>query len=275
MTELVIREYLGSVIEFKMINGEVYANATSMASAFENGTQKLKDWKRSNKTKELIDELNKINEVENSHIELIISSRGGIDNGETFIHESLTLDFAQYLSIGFRVWCQTQITTLMREGSVSLIAKSEEDMLMELFPTAPQNLLSLTAHNIREVKKLTQEVIYKEDVIVGLVGDIDLATKRQRITQIVRHKSKNYQDRYNLLYEEFSKKFHMNLKMRLESDFATSIKPKIKNKMDLIERGLLIDGKHKNMIPELYDIACKIFENNIEELMKEWKETIN
>ena len=275
MTELVIREYLGSVIEFKMINGEVYANATSMASAFENGTQKLKDWKRSNKTKELIDELNKINEVENSHIELIISSRGGIDNGETFIHESLTLDFAQYLSIGFRVWCQTQITTLMREGSVSLIAKSEEDMLMELFPTAPQNLLSLTAHNIREVKKLTREVIYKEDVIVGLVGDIDLATKRQRITQIVRHKSKNYQDRYNLLYEEFSKKFHMNLKMRLESDFATSIKPKIKNKMDLIERGLLIDGKHKNMIPELYDIACKIFENNIEELMKEWKETIN
>ena len=158
---------------------------------------------------------------------------------------------------------------------VALTPKSEEDMLIELFPTAPQNLLSLTAHNIREVKKLTQEVIYKEDVIVGLVGDIDLATKRQRITQIVRHKSKNYQDRYNLLFEEFSKKFHMNLKMRLESEFATSIKPKIKNKMDLIERGLLIDGKHKNMIPELYDIACKIFENNIEELMKEWKETIN
>ena len=49
MTQLIIREYLGSAIEFKMINGEVYANATSMANAFENGSQKLKDWKRSNK----------------------------------------------------------------------------------------------------------------------------------------------------------------------------------------------------------------------------------
>ena len=274
MTELIVKDYLGSSIEFKMINGEVYANATSMASAFDKGAQKLKDWKRSNKTKELIDELNKINEVENSHIELIISSRGGLDNGETFIHETLTLDFAQYLSIGFRVWCQTQITTLMRDGTVSLASKSEEDMLLALFPTAPQNLLSLTAHNIREVKKLTQEVTHKEDVIVGLVGDIDLATKRQRITQIVRHNSKNYQDRYNLLYLEFEKKFHVNLKMRLESDFALSIKPKIKNKMDLIERGLLINGQHRNMIPELYEIACKVFENNIKELVKEWESVV-
>lgn len=275
MTELIVKEYLGSKIEFKMINGEVYANATSMASAFENGSQKLKDWKRSNKTKELMDELNKINEVENSHIELIISSRGGFDNGETFIHETLILDFAQYLSIGFRVWCQSQIATLIREGSVSLTPKSEEDMLLELFPTAPQNLVALTAHNIREVKKLTQEVIHKEDVIVGLVENIDLATKRQRITQIVRHNSKNYQDRYNLLYDEFSKKYHLNLKMRLESDFALGIKPKIKNKMDLIERGLLIDGKHRNMIPELYEIACKVFENDVDELIKVWKDTIS
>ena len=157
---------------------------------------------------------------------------------------------------------------------VSLASKSEEDMLLELFPTAPQNLVALTAHNIREVKKLTQEVIHKEDVIVGLVGDIDLATKRQRITQIVRHNSKNYQDRYNLLYLEFEKKFHVNLKMRLESDFALSIKPKIKNKMDLIERGLLINGQHRNMIPELYEIACKVFENNIKELVKEWESVV-
>ena len=157
---------------------------------------------------------------------------------------------------------------------VALTPKSEEAMLLELFPTAPQNLLSLTAHNIREVKKLTQEVIYKEDVIVGLVENIDLATKRQRITQIVRHNSKNYQDRYNLLYDEFSKKFHVNLKMRLESDFALSIKPKIKKKMDLIERGLLINGQHRNMIPELYEIACKVFENNIKELVKEWESVV-
>ena len=55
--DLIVREYLGSNIEFKMINGGIYANATSIAKAFENGSQKLSDWKRSSKTIELINEL--------------------------------------------------------------------------------------------------------------------------------------------------------------------------------------------------------------------------
>ena len=38
MNELIVKEYLGSNIEFKIINGSVYANATSMASAFDNGS---------------------------------------------------------------------------------------------------------------------------------------------------------------------------------------------------------------------------------------------
>ncbi len=55
--DLIVREYLGCEIEFKMINGKVYANATSIAKAFENGSQKLSDLKRSSKTIELINEL--------------------------------------------------------------------------------------------------------------------------------------------------------------------------------------------------------------------------
>lgn len=112
-------------------------------------------------------------------------------------------------------------------------------------------------------KALTNEVIHKEDVIVGLVDNIDLATKRQRITQIIRHGSDKYQDRYRLLYSEFEKKYHLDLNRRMDSDKYKSVKPKIKSKMDLIDRGM-------QMIPELYEIACKVFENDIEELKKEW-----
>lgn len=73
-----------------------------MAGAFDNGSQKLKDWKRSPKTIELIDELNKINGVENSH-SLIVSGSGiGTING-TWIEENLVLDFAQYLSVKFKL----------------------------------------------------------------------------------------------------------------------------------------------------------------------------
>ena len=88
----------------------------------------------------------------------------------------------------------------------------------------------------KEVERLEDEVEYKEDVIVGLVDDIDLATKRQRINQIIRHgvtKSENF-------------------------------RPQLKNKIDYIERGL-------KMVPQAYEVCCKLFENDVEELMKEWR----
>ena len=164
----IVREYLGSNIEFKMINGGIYANATSMAGAFDNGSQKLKDWKRSPKTIELIDELNKINGVENSH-SLIVSGSGiGTING-TWIEENLVLDFAQYLSVKFKVWCNTQISTLIREGKVSLKSKSEEEMILELFPSTDSNLVMLTANTIRENKQLKVELKEERDFISHVV----------------------------------------------------------------------------------------------------------
>ena len=38
----------------------------------------------------------------------------------------------------------------------------------------------------------------------------------------------------------------------------------IKNKIDYIERGL-------KMVPQAYEVCCKLFENDVEELMKEWR----
>ena len=267
MNNLVTKEYLGSNIEFKFVNGKVYANANSMAKAFENGSQKLKDWKRSSKTQELIKELNEINGVENSHSELIISESGtGTLNG-TWIEENLMLDFAQYLNVKFKVWCNTNLTTLIREGSVTLKSKTEEEMILELFPSTDSNLALLVGNTIRENKTLKKELTHKEDVIIGLVDDIDLTTKRQRITQIVRHGSKNnHQERYNMLYKEFSMKYHCDLNRRMET-YNENNKPKVRNKMDYIDKVM-------NKIPELYEIACKIFENDIEKLKKEWDSTI-
>ena len=112
-----------------------------------------------------------------------------------------------------------------------------------------------------ENKQLISEVQYKEDIIIGLTQYIDLYKKRQRITQIVEHKAKdNYAQRWNLLYSEFERKYHIDLKRRIAN---CNVKPKIKNKIDYIEREL-------NMVSELYEIACKIFESEVEELKKEW-----
>ncbi len=116
-----------------------------------------------------------------------------------------------------------------------------------------------------QIELQKKEITHKEDVIIGLVENIDLATKRQRITQIIRKGAKNnYANRYALLYSEFERKFHCNLDRRIQN---CEIKPKIKNKMDYIDRGM-------NMIPQLYEITCKLFENDVKILQREWETTL-
>ena len=165
MNELKVKEYLDKQIEFKMINGEVYANANSMAE-----TQKLKDWKRSKNTTKYLTalEVKKNNGVENSHTRFIISESGlGTLNG-TWIHEKLILSLARYISVEFEIWCDEQIATLLREGQVSIKQRTEESMLEELFPTSDKSLIKLTAEQIRTTKQLlitTAELKPKADLI--------------------------------------------------------------------------------------------------------------
>ena len=119
------------------------------------------------------------------------------------------------------------------------------------------------------VKAQRKEIEYKENIIIGFVEDIDLATKRQRINQIIKHNVRGgalIAARWEMLYKEFEMKYHVNLKARMESDTYANIKPKLKNKMDLIDRGM-------GMTAELFEIACKLFENDVDELKKEWDVT--
>ena len=112
------------------------------------------------------------------------------------------------------------------------------------------------------------EIEHKEDVIIGLTDNIDLATKRQRITQIIRYGANGrYSERYNLLYSEFEKKYHIDLKRRLESKAVKELKPKVNSKMKYIDNVL-------NKIPELYEIRCKIFETDVNKLKQHWDDVI-
>ena len=170
----------------------------------------------------------------------------------------------------FEEWvCDEILPSIRKTGGYV----SNEDLFVNTYlPFADEStraLFSQTLKVVREQNEVIQqqkkEIMHKEDVIIGLVGDIDLATKRQRITQIVRHcKNRNYQERYMLLYSEFERKYHCNLKLRMESDI---LKPKAKNTMDYIDRGM-------DMIPELYEITCKLFENDVEELKTEWEHIV-
>ena len=131
-----------------------------------------------------------------------------------------------------------------------------------------------------ENKELNKEIDHKENVIIGLVDNISLAEKRARIKQVINHNANGrYAERYNLLYKEFQDKYHIDLKRRMDNLEVKSIvtnhlgeeikiTKKIKtNKMEYIDKILC-------KTPELYEMVCKLFENDVNELMKEWKDTI-
>ncbi|WP_113050235.1 transporter [Paenibacillus polymyxa] len=111
------------------------------------------------------------------------------------------------------------------------------------------------------IKSQREEIEYKEKVIVGLVDDIDLAAKRQILNRVVRRGGKKYQERWRELYKQFEMKYHINLSARLDR-YNENNKPKLKNKIEYIDK---VMGK----IPELYEIAAKLYENDVKELAEE------
>ena len=144
---------------------------------------------------------------------------------------------------------QPKLPTTYKEALLELVAKIEENEKLE-----------------EENRQLVGEIEHKEDVIIGLVTDIDLAEKRQRISQIVRHGTKRYSERYNLLYSEFNKKYHTDVKRRLDNAKARGEVKKSANVMAYICDVM-------NMTAELYELSCKLFENDVKKLMEEMWDT--
>lgn len=114
----------------------------------------------------------------------------------------------------------------------------------------------------QRVKQLADDNKHKEEIIEGLVANISLADMRQRITQIIRKNGvANARGSYHLLYSEFNAKYHINVYTRMNNIVYKG------NAMDYIEKEL-------KMLPQLYDLTCKLFEDSYESLMKSWGKTI-
>ena len=112
-----------------------------------------------------------------------------------------------------------------------------------------------------KIDKQQNEIEEKEIVISGLVDEIDVAEKRQIINRVVKKAGKNYQERWSALYLEFESKYHMDIKRRM-NNYNECNSPKIKTKIDYIDKVL-------NKIPQLYEMCCKLFYEDVEKLKQE------
>ncbi len=147
---------------------------------------------------------------------------------------------------------------------------SEEDRLkLGLFSNDPEivarshkALLELELKPLKEeIQEKTKEIEHKEDIIIGLTDEIDLMDMRQILNTVVRYKGADFRERWKLLYFEFEKKYHLDLKRRIDN-YNKANKKKLK-KLDYIETIL---GK----LPQLYEIACKLFEGDITQIINNY-----
>ena len=129
----------------------------------------------------------------------------------------------------------------------------------------PDFLIQLASQLKEEQQKnalLTEDNNYKNSVIEWLTENISLADIRQRITQIIRKGGvKAIQTAYSILYEEFNKKYHVNVGARIKhAQYKGS-------NLDYIEKEL-------HMLPELYELTCKLFESKYQSLIDSWGKAV-
>ena len=215
-----------------------------------------------------VDEEDKLNSKSLTSFEFNLGQRGG-----WLINESgfYSLVFSSKLegSKKFKHWVTSEVLPSIRKtGSYSLTQKQDSYLISDPIERAKRWIEEQEEKRALETKVEEQEkeLEYKEDVIIGLVDDISLSDKRQILNRVVRYKHANYQERWSLLYREFENKYHLDLGRRIDA-YNVSNKPKCKTKLEYIDK---IMGK----IPELYELAAKLFENDIKELVQEMYETV-
>lgn len=107
-TALQVYSYEGSNITFSQ--GEnVMVNATQMAKPF---GKKAVDFLKLQQTKEFLQELSEVKKITST--ELVQVTHG--NNGGTWMHEDVAMEFARWLSPKFAIWTNDRIKELLREG---------------------------------------------------------------------------------------------------------------------------------------------------------------
>jgi prophage antirepressor-like protein len=160
----------------------------------------------------------------------------------------------------FQDWICGEILPSIRKHGAYMTPAAIEQALSD--PDFIIGLATQLKTEKQRVKQLADENKHKEQIIEGLVANISLADMRQRITQIIRKNGvANARGSYHLLYNEFNAKYHINVYTRMNNIVYKG------NAMDYIEKEL-------NMLPQLYDLTCKLFEDSYDSLMKSWGKTI-
>lgn len=157
----------------------------------------------------------------------------------------------------FQDWVTDEVLPTIRKTGGYV---SNDDMFINTYlPYADESTKTMFKSTLETVRKQNELIQHKQEVINGLTKEIPVTTKKDIINRVVKWKKANYRQRYNELYKSFREVHHIDLKARCEG--YNKKQAKKKDKLSVIKF-----ADKMGYTDKLYDIACKLYESNVNEI---------
>lgn len=168
----------------------------------------------------------------------------------------------------FKRWVTSEILPSIRKTGGYV---NNDDMFINTYlPFADEttkllfkNTLSVINNQNKLISHQKNEIKRKSDVIQGFADDIPNPTKRKILNEVVRYGGGNYKERWNCLYREFKAVHGIDVSVRYKNYVEKGTKPKMNSKLDYVDKKL-------HMLQEIYGIAVKLYESDIEKIKERY-----
>ncbi len=195
--------YNNNPVSFRKENDTVYVNATEMAKPF--GKRPI-DYLKLTSTTELIEAKVRKNHIAES--QLVITERGGLNPG-TWLNEDIAIDFAQWLSVDFRLWVSDRIKELMKYGFtatpdtlenlvknpqllIDLATALKEERATNARKTAQLDLANSTIKSQAPKVEYFDEVLQSKSDITTTTIDGELGMSAQALNKLLKNHRVQY-----------------------------------------------------------------------------------
>lgn len=166
----------------------------------------------------------------------------------------------------FKRWVTSEVLPSIRKNGMFAVDELLDNPDL-LIATATKLKEERIARIEAEKKALLaeKEAKFQKNIVEGLAGSIELADKQARINQIIRTSKENPREKYRKLYDEFNRKYHMNIDIRHKNAIVKGEIKKTTSKLTYI-------CEHLDMVDELYEVVVKVFATDVDRLVQEMYE---
>lgn len=159
-------EYNGNKVSFIKTNYGILINATDMARAFD---KKPSEYLRLSSVNELVKASVRLSHT--SENQLVIRLKGNPENGaETWLYEDIAIDFARWLSVDFRVWCNAKIKELLTSNSCNMPDFTNPAEAAEAWAKEYRNRVNAERIALEERARADQEKLEKDTAVKTLIS---------------------------------------------------------------------------------------------------------